>query len=286
MYKRSAQLENFSLEIILSIRILSVFRNIYRISQAMDTSNLLTPHKIILQLFGIWTLQQNIYSRLHSSLFFFIAIGFIATLFTSILFVGSMKQAVDNLIVSSSTILALIKGIIFYRNHSKHIQIYEILEQLDNDIDANSQVELNIMKRVTRFSTILFRAYGTCYMIAWLVLAIQSVFESDEKVFWSSTAFWPGEIWQNRAIYWIIFAFQAFANLILVILVFTVDTYGIILAIISNGYVDIISTRLRKLGSNQMKKEGQSEETSTSQQIDDASFELIECVEKLHVCTR
>lgn len=259
---------------------------IFHFDKIMKTSNLLTPHKIILQRFGIWSLEPNtIYSYLHFASFFFTALAFIATLFTSILFVGSMKQAVDNLIVSSSTVLALIKGIIFYCNHSKHIQIYEMIEQLDNEINPNSHDELTLMNRVKRFATMLFRAYAICYMVAWLALAIQSVFESSEKVFWSSTTLYPGEFWQNRIIYWTVFAFQAFTNLALVVLVFIVDTYGIVVIIISNGYIDIVSKRLRNLGSNQT-KENESGEKSPSKQTVHASFELKDCVKKLHICTR
>lgn len=252
----------------------------------METINLLKPHKIAFEIIGIWSLQRNILSCLHITFaFYFITLGFIATLFISILFVGSMKQAVDNLIVSSSTVLALIKGIIFYYKHPKHVEIYEVIGQLDRDIDLYSPAEVAIMKRVNKFASILFHAYGICYIIAWFVLAIQSVFESDEKVFWSSTALYPGAIGQNRIIYWIVFVFQAFANFVLVILVFICDTYGIIVTMILSSNMDILSTRLRNLGSIKANI-GKIREESKSAESIDQSIALKKCAEKYQTFIR
>lgn len=252
----------------------------------MDPPIVLKPQNFVFKAFGLWSDKRTILNYLHVTFaFYFVSIGFILTLFTSMLFVESLKQAIDHLIVTNSTILALLKGMVFYFKYSKHLQMFEIIKKLDKEIDMQSITEVNIFKSVNKLTNILSGGFGACYVFAWILLAIQSVFGSSEQVFWSSTALYPGEISQNQVVFWIIFVFQGFANLALVIATFACDTYGIILIIILNGYIDVLSSRLWNLGSEKLQMNS-ARTVSTSSRITDASIEMIKCVKTFYTCLR
>lgn len=199
-----------------------------------------------------------------------------------------MKQAVDNLIVSSSSVLAFVKGITFYIKYSEHRKMFALIEQLDKEIDMKCFTEVIVMKRVHKFATFLNRLFAISYIFAWIVLAIQSLFGSSEQVFWSSTALYPGAIGQNYVIYWIVFIFQAYANCVLVILVFVCDSYGVITMMILNGHFDILSKRLRNLGVERRvenKHKNNFNATGSFEFVDD-SLKLKECIRTFYNCLR
>lgn len=269
-----------SLDHVFSLRIIATP------SLTMDPLIVLKPQKFILKAFGLWSDKRNFLNYLHVTFaFYFISIGFILTLFTSMLFVGSMKQLIDNLIVTNSTILALLKGMVFYFKYSKHLQMFETIKKLDKEIDMQSNTEVNIFKSVNKLTNILSGGFGACYVFAWILLAIQSVFGSSEQVFWSSTALYPGEISQNVIVFWIIFIFQGFATLALVLVTFACDTYGIIVIIILNGYIDVLSSKLKNLGSEKLLTDSARTATKSSRTID-TSLEMIECVKTFYTCLR
>lgn len=249
----------------------------------MDPLKILKPQAFIFKGFGIWSNNRDILNHLHITFaFYFISIGFLVTLISSILFVGSMKEAIDNLIVTNSTILAFLKGIVFYYKYSKHLEMLEIIKKHGKEINLQSPIETKIMEKFHEIADILSHGFAACYGFAWIFLAIQSIFGSSEQVFWTSTALLPGEINQNRTIYWIVFGFQGFSNLVLVIATFACDTYGIIVTMILNSYIDILSTRLNILGNIEVK----TEEANDSSQTSDASAELIKCVKTFYTCLR
>lgn len=252
----------------------------------MDPLKVLKYQILIFKAFGLWSNKRTIWNRLHLLFaFYFISIGFILTIITSLLFVNSMKQVVDHLIVLNSTVLAFLKGLVFYFKYTKHMQFFEIIEKLNKEINFQSNTESTIMKTAKKFIDILSYGFAVCYLFAWISLAIQSSFSGGEQMFWTSTAFYPGNISQNRIIYWIIFMFQGFANLVLVIATFACDTYGIIVIMMLNGYIDVLSSRLKSLGSDKMQLDADGTSPRSSQIID-ASFELVECVKIFYTCLK
>lgn len=253
----------------------------------MDPLKVLKPQTFVFKAFGLWSDNRNVVNQLHIAFaFYFISIGFIITLFSSILLVGSMKEVIDNLIVTNSTILAFLKGIVFYIKYSKHLQIFGLIEKLDKSINPQSNVELKIMENFVRIANQLSGGFTVCYGFAWIFLAIQSIFGSSDQVFWSSTALYPGEISQNRTIYWFVFVFQGFSTLVLVIATFACDTYGIIVTMILTNYIDILSSRLRNLGTSEIKPSEVGRASTTSHSTADVSLELTECVKTFYTCLR
>lgn len=249
----------------------------------MNSAECLRVHRVIFQTFGLWTEKKTLIN-FQIIMFYTTAIGFILTIITSIFFVESMKQVVDNLMVMNSSVLVVLKSIIFALKYSQHIKMFALIEKLDKEINVKSFAEIAIIKKVTSKVSLLFRAFAACYAFAWIVLAIQSIFQSSDKVFWSSIALYPGEISQIRVLYWIVLIFQAFANLILVVLTFACDTYGIVVIMILSGFIEVLVSRLSNLGNKVDKAEAKIEEKKCTTRPIDASLDLKECIKRFYSC--
>lgn len=174
----------------------------------MDIPKVLKYQVFIIKAFGLWSNKRTLFNHLHNLFaFYFISIVFITTLAMSLLFVSSTKQVIDHLIVMNPTVLIFLKGLVFYFKYSTHLQVFELFEKLEKEIDHQSPTDKKIMQTVKKFTDLISYGFASCYVFAWILLAIQSVFCGSEQIFWTSTAFYPGEVSQNRLIYWIVFVF-------------------------------------------------------------------------------
>lgn len=213
----------------------------------MDSPSILDTHRKVLRLFGLWPPpNQNTTNYMLITLFYFISISFLTTLFLSILFINSTKQVVDNLIVSSSSISAFLRGIIFFKKYSERVEMFEIMHELDEGI--NSIEEVNIMKGNKRNAHILFKIFLWSYCIACSFLGVQSLYGKRDEVFWSSTTLYPNGIADNQLLYWVVFLLQAFGTSMMTILSCILDTYTFMIIMILNGHSDILARRLASIG--------------------------------------
>lgn len=249
----------------------------------MGSKNVLSGQILIFKFFGLWpSVNPKFYHYLHTAIaFYLLSIGFIVSLGISIAFVKSIKQAIDNLIVSSSVILAFIKGINVYFNKTKLIKLFEMLKQVDDQCSCENEIKK--LQKMYLDSKILFNLFLSTYITAWIVLAFQSMWASKDKVFWSSTALYPHEINQNKIVYWLLLMFQGFANFLLVILVAATDTYGVILNHILDGHIDVLASRLEALGSD---KYAHLEQSFGKMQKRMCDFALENCVRTYFTCLR
>lgn len=255
----------------------------------MDPLKVLKHQIFIFKVFGIWSKNRKVLNYFHIFFaFYFISIVFIITLLISLLFVNTMKQVIDHLIVLNSSILAFLKGLVIYFKHSKHMELFEIIEKLDVETNLQSRQELIIVRKVKKLSDILSYGFAACYVFAWISLAVQSIFGGSEQMFWPSTSFFPGEISENRMVFWVVFVFQAFSGLVLVFALFASDTYGIIMIIILNGHIDVLSLRISNLGYGKVQTAAvaPTSPSSNASRIVDASLELIKCIKTFYTCLR
>lgn len=235
---------------------------------AVNSVKVLKYQILIFRVFGIWPPKTpTIISRLHTFVAFYVlSLGFIGTLSLSIMNVKSVKQVIDNLIISSSVILAFIKGVIIYFNKPKILSLFKILRELDDKVSDNAERKcLNI---IYGHSQKMLKLFLGAYMTAWIVLVMQSFWADKEKAFWSSTTLYPHEISQNRIVFWFVLVFQAFANFCLCLVVGAADTYGVILNYLLGGHVDILAIRLQKLG---FETEGKEQRTANGQKYSSTS---------------
>lgn len=216
---------------------------------SVDTSEVLALHIRIFKSVGLWPPdKRNCLNSLHMFLAFGVgAFGFSAILLGTIPYVNSIKQVVDNLMISSSVVLAAIKGIIVYYNKPKLLQLIGMLKDLDTFITKNE--EKSIITVILRDCKSIANMFLAVYISAWIVLAAHSVFAVDDRTkIWSSTTLYPFEFAQLRSVYWIVLIFEALANLLLCITDGMTDTYGAILSNILGAHIDVLGQKLNSLG--------------------------------------
>lgn len=222
------------------------------------STNIFKPHERVLKVLGLWPpKKKNIIHYLHLTIFCLIIILFLATLFTSMLFISSTKQIVDNLIVSSSSISAFLRGILFYKFNGKRIKMFKAIEKFDDGIQLNLKAEVNVMEKLRKNALLLFRVFLMCYCMACGFLGVQSLFGKRDEVFWSSTTLYPNGINENQWLYWIIFMLQAIGTSTMTILSCILDTYTFMIIMILCSYTDILAVRLNKIGNSNDFKDDQ-----------------------------
>lgn len=257
-------------------------------SPSVDSVKALKYQFIMFQYLGIWppnppTWSSHLYTFVA---FYMLSAGFIGSLAASIIFVKSMKQVIDNLIVSSSVLLVVIKGIIIYFTKPKALNVLKLMRELDARVDGDD--EESVLAVIYDQSGKLLKLFLGAYMTAWVALAFQSLWADKEESFWSSTALYPYEISQNKIVYWLVLMFQGFANFVECILVAAADTYGVILYHILGGHVEVLALRLKKLGFKRIVGKVEPD-VITSDAINDGrqyNAGLKECVQTYIVCIR
>lgn len=207
-------------------------------------------HVKVLRVLGLLApMNRSIIHYFHVSiLFYFSTILFLSTLFTSVLFISSTKQVVDNLIVTTSSLSAFLRGIIFYTNSKERIEMFIVMKELDNGISSKTGFEKNIINSVHRRARTLFRMFLTCYCMAVGFLWVQSFYGKKNEIFWSSTTLYPNGINKIQSIYWIVYLVQGLGTTMMTILSCFLDSYQFMLLIILNGHTDVFVHRLGKIG--------------------------------------
>lgn len=219
----------------------------------MYSNNLFKTHQKVLKILGLLPpMKRSIAHYLHVCAFYSFTILFLSTLFTSVLFISSTKQVVDNLIVSTSSISAFLRGIIFYKNSKGRIEMFKVMEELDDGICPKSGLETNIMKTIHRRARTLFRMFLTCYCMAVIFLWIQSFYGKKNEIFWTSTTLYPERINQIKSLYWIFYFVQGFGTTMITILSCILDTYQFMLLMILNGHINVLFHRLKKIGTKEI----------------------------------
>lgn len=217
----------------------------------MYSNDLFRTHVKVLKVLGLLAPKnRSIIHYFHVSiLFYFFTILFLSTLFTSVLFISSTKQVVDNLIVTTSSISAFLRGIIFYLNSKERIEMFKVMKELDDGISSKTGPEKNIMNSVYRRARTLFRMFLTCYCMAVGFLWIQSFYGKKNEIFWSSTTLYPNGINKIQSLYWTFYFVQGLGTTMMTILSCILDTYQFMLLMILNGHTDVLVHRLKKIGS-------------------------------------
>lgn len=259
----------------------------------MDSLKVLKYHIMIFKFFGLWPSENpSIWSRLYS--FFVITvilIGFPGTLIASMLFVNSLQQIVDILVITSSLAMAGIKGVNVFYQKRKLIEIFKIIEKLDQDCEFD--IEQKYFKDIFKESKLVFRFFMCAYLVACSFLGTQSVMSKRGQGLWSSTSLFPFKFAENETLFFIVLIHQGISNFCIVIIDATVDTYAVILSNILGGHVEVLGLRLRSLcdadDMNGLWIKLKSQEKKTKW-IDDFNVQCIDrlrnCVEKYQMCLR
>lgn len=214
----------------------------------VDSKKALNGHIAVFKVFGLWpSINPTALNHLHLiCTFCFSSLGFLITLLIIIPYMNSMKQVIDNLLVSCSVFLAGVKGIIVYMKQSKLQKLFKLIQELDGQITDKNEEEK--MKIILNECKNIRNIFIISYLSAWIVLLMHSVWADEEKKYWSSTYLLPFRIAHNRFVYWSVLMFQAIANLCLCLTDAMTDTYGVILGSILGGHLDVLGMKLHALG--------------------------------------
>lgn len=213
----------------------------------MDSLKVLKYHVNIFKVFGLWPTQTtSIWYTFYSyAVIILILIGFPGTLLVSVIFVNSLNQIVDNLVITSSLAMAGLKGINVLIQRKNIRKLFVIIQRLDAECDSS---KINFFDDIFKESKILLKLFMYAYLLAYTCLGSQSVWSKKGQGLWSSTYFLPFQFADNQLLYNIVFVHQAISNCIICIIDAAVDTYGVILCHILGGHIDVLGSRLKSLG--------------------------------------
>lgn len=194
----------------------------------------------------------------------------------SVLFVKNVNQAVDNLVMTSSLVMAGIKGVNIFLNRHRLQELFDMLDHLDKAI---TKEEERMFDQIFEESRILLKMFLVAYLSAWLCLTSQIFWSNKDQILWSSTLFYPYEPLQAPSIYFTVLVYQCFSNFCICVVDSSADTYGVVLNHVLGGHVDVLGKRLQELG--------HSESSKDSKQLNkEARDLLIQCVHTYTVCLR
>lgn len=242
----------------------------------MNSYKIVQSHIWIYKHFGLWPPNKPscLYSIFTAFAIGFIYLGFPIQILSSILFVTSVNQAVDNLVITSSLLMAGIKGVNVFLNRKKLKQLFEMLAKLDNDIKTKDEEEM--FRDIFNDCRNLLKIFLFSYLSAWSCLALQIYWSNTDQILWSSTLMYPIEAFKARPIYLGVWCYQCFSNFCICVIDASADTYGVVLNHILGGHIEVLGKRLRHLGHSGKSKNSDVESTAA----------LIECVKTYTLCLR
>lgn len=236
-------------------------------------------HIWVYKIFGLWppdhpSAWYSLFSALAIGLVY---VGFPVTLGASVMFVDSMNRVVDNLVMTSSLVMAGVKGINVFLNKSNLKELFKMLDYLDSRI--KTKAEEQTFEPIFDECHKLLKMFMTAYLVAWSCLTLQIFWSDTDQILWSSTLFYPFESLKTPPIYFSVLVFQCFSNFCICVVDASADTYGVVLNHILGGHIDVLGSRLRNLGYNDNVKKSTEQELALNK-------ELIECVKTYEVCIR
>lgn len=245
----------------------------------MGSYEVLKPHIWIYKNFALWPPEKpTLLYKLFS--FFAIAVvyaGFPVTLLISLMFVKSMNQVVDNLVITSSLIMASVKGVNVYINQSRLKELLQMLTELDKGIKTSA--ERSMFDGIFAESRTLLRIFVVAYLSAWSCLASQMWWSNTDQILWSSTYLYPIDALHTKPIYLGVLAYQCFSNFCICVIDASADTYGVVLNHILGGHIEVLGTRVRELGHIVTGRKRRTKDSETM-------AALIDCVKTYELCLR
>lgn len=214
----------------------------------MNSIQVIRSHIWIYRYFGLWpSAQPSLWYTFFSITFIcFVYTGFPVMMLISVLFVRNVNQVVDNLVMTSSLVMAGIKGINIFLKRHKLKELLNMLQCLDKGITTNDDERM--FDTIFKESRALLKMFLVAYLSAWSCLTLQIFWSSKDQILWSSTLFYPYEPLQAPVIYFSVLVYQCFSNFCICVVDASADTYGVVLNHILGGHVDVLGKRLQQLG--------------------------------------
>lgn len=168
-----------------------------------------------------------------------------------VLYVDSVDEIVDHLLITSSVVIAAMKGINVLVKQKQFIKLLQLMKEMDQ-VTTNEQEQKNFSK-IFRNSKRIWNIFLFNYAASWSCVALQTIMSPPEKRLWSSTYLVTIDWLHHPFIYIGGYIYQAMSNFCLVFIDIAVDTYAPSLFLILGGHLDVLGNQLQTLGKNTIK---------------------------------
>lgn len=191
--------------------------------------------------------EQTVFHKIWSWIFFLIVgVLFPFSQILSIFFAKSINEMVDRLIITSSAVVVVAKGLNLYTKCQQLMDFFAILRLLDREITETRHI--NQFNKVIRDAHRLYYLFLYPFIATCVLLVFQTIYSRPEIRLWSSTFTYPFEWAQDVCIYVGGLFFQGIANTSMVIFAVSVDTYGVILIHVVTSHIKVLNESLEQLG--------------------------------------
>lgn len=214
----------------------------------MSTADIFKYHIFMFRVCGIWPNEKGgwLYDCWSVIFYVIVAIGFPLSQLVCVFFVDSVDGVVENLLLVNTCATAAVKGVNLYIQKRKLVQLFSILDKLDENtpIERKKYEEIfePLIKSGNRISLMFAAAYGT----SWTILALQLFLVSADKRGWSSTYLYPEGFFHMPIIYVGGSIYQATSNLFFCFLDAALDTYAVIFMNILIGHIEVMKIQLQQ----------------------------------------
>lgn len=216
----------------------------------MDSSKALKFHIKTFRVAGVWPSETSSRSLLYDiwTVLVLIVLGFFFPIsqILNIFFAHSIMEMVERLVITSSVVVVVLKGMAIYSTRKGLNEFFEINKGLDSEIRDDSQILQ--MNKTIKIGHQLYFSYLYPYISTCVLLVFQTIYSKPESRMWSSTYAYPFEWAQQTNIYVGGMFVHGIANTCIVIFAVAADTYGVILLQILSTHIDILQERLKFLG--------------------------------------
>lgn len=212
----------------------------------MYSVDCLNIHVTVFRVCGFWPNEDDgwLYNCWSTIFLIVVAIGFPLSQLSCVLFVDSVDETVEHLVLSSTVVMVTIKGFNVLIQKRKMVQLFNTLNAMDENVVINQEKYREIFGNVSKNCRLLNQTFFGAYIMSWSILSSQIIFSNVEDRGWSSTYLYPSAYLRQPTIYWSGLIYQALSNLIIVILAAAVDTYAVILLNILNGHIEVFKVQL------------------------------------------
>lgn len=214
-------------------------------------------HILMFRVCGLWPNEKGswLYDCWSTIFVVVVAIGFPLSQLVCVLFVDSVDAIVEHLVLSSTVVMATVKGINVLIQKRKLVQLFGILNQLDENVAIKKRKYQEIFDAIRKNCNNISLLFVAAYGVAWLILVLQAVFSNaGSSSGWSSTYLYPSEYLHKPSIYIGGLVYQATSNLLLCVLDAVVDTYSVILVNILVGHIDILKIQMQEFDAKERSK--------------------------------
>lgn len=222
---------------------------------------------------GIWSHKDQprwygVYAVLLFSVVFCI---FPTCMLLKLIFVTSIKEVIETLMVCSTCALASVKGVIVMSKKRKLLQLFTILDELDA-IGIKTDDHRNIIELAIRESRSLIYLLCCCYYFGVNSAFIFCLLNSEPQLLWPAWfPFIPYE--DGDRIFYVLLTYQYICSMFAAFIDSSLDVYGSALNKTLGAHLDVLGIRLKGLGqrnSNPLQQEA----------------ELNDCVEYYSICIK